>query len=181
MLRSLEQVLHVARAVSNITGCKQLVVVGSAAVLASRRGLSDDFGTEDVDLFSLDAGDEEQFADDAEIIGMSSTFHGTYGYYADGVGPRTALMPGTWKARALEMNVPDSDGAVLWIPDVNDIALAKLCAWRDKDKEWLEIAAKEKVIDLAVMADRLSEVMQTAHRRTDPAPRNSGLSKTPRH
>lgn len=55
MLSNLDAVLHVARALSEITGRKELVVVGSAAVIAAMVELNgNDFGTEDVDIFSLD-------------------------------------------------------------------------------------------------------------------------------
>ena len=164
MLNNLDAVLHVARALSEITGRKELVVVGSAAVIAAMVEMNgNDFGTEDVDIFSLDSDDEERFIDEAEIIGRDSKFHETHGYYADGVGPKTAIMPADWKTRAEARNVPGAPGVVLWVPDMNDVALAKLCAWRDKDIQWLKIAVKEGVIEPAVMASRLLNVMQTEH------------------
>lgn len=143
MLSNLDAVLHVARALSEITGRKELVIVGSAAVIAAMLDLNgNDFGTEDVDIFSLDGEDEESFTDEAEVIGRDSIFHETHGYYADGVGPRTAIMPDDWKSRAERRSVPGAPGVSLWVPEVNDVALAKLCARRDKDIEWLKIAAK---------------------------------------
>lgn len=164
MLNDLDAVLHVARALSEITGRKELVVVGSAAVIAAMLELNgNDFGTEDVDIFSLDGEDEERFTDEAEVIGRDSQFHETYGYYADGVGPKTAIMPADWKSRAERRNVPGAPGVVLWVPEVNDVALAKLSAWRDKDIQWLKIAAREGVIEPEVMASRFSMMMQTDH------------------
>lgn len=164
MLSNLDAVLHVARALSEITGRKELVVVGSAAVIAAMVELNgNDFGTEDVDIFSLDGDDEERFTDEAENIGRDTIFHETFGYYADGVGPRTAIMPADWKTRAEARKIPGAPGVVLWVPEVNDVALAKLCAWRDKDIQWLKIAVKEGVIEPGVMASRLSNLMQTDH------------------
>ncbi|MGE0501030.1 MAG: DUF6036 family nucleotidyltransferase [Rhizobiaceae bacterium] len=121
------------------------------------------FGTVDVDIFSLDISDEEQFTDDAEVIGQSSTFHDTFGYHADGVGRLTALMPTDWQSRAEKMDIPGAQGAVLWVPDVNDVALAKMCAWRDKDREWLEAAIRDKVIAVGAMRSRLADIVQTDH------------------
>lgn len=138
--------------------------MGSAAAIAAKGTLgAKDFGTEDVDIFSLDGDDEDQFTDEAEIIGQGSTFHETHGYYADGVAPRTAIMPVDWRLRAERRDVPGAPGVVLWIPEINDVALAKLCAWREKDRQWLDAAVKEGLIDPAAMASRLSNLTQTPH------------------
>lgn len=164
MLNSLREVLHVARALSEITGCRELVVVGSAAVIAARGRLEGDhFGTEDVDVFALDGKSEDDFTDEAELIGLSSRFHETFGYYADGVGERTAIMPMDWKSRATKYPVPAVSDTFLWIPDSNDVALAKLCAWREKDQDWLKAAVGSDLVEWDVMASRLSGLIQTDH------------------
>lgn len=156
-------VFHVLRAASEITGCKKLVVVGSAALLAgiaeSRISLSLQ-NTQDIDVFAKDAPSAEDFAADLEIIGWGSMFHRTYDYYADGVSPNTATMPVDWESRAKEYAVPASDGATVLVPDVADLAVAKLCAWREKDREWLQDAHACGLYDIGKVGLRLENIIQ---------------------
>ena len=54
-------------------------------------------------------------------IGAESMFHGTYGYYADGVGPETAKLPRDWEARALKVQAPTTGMATAICPEANDL------------------------------------------------------------
>jgi hypothetical protein len=48
-------------------------------------------------------------------------------------------MPTNWRTRATEHVVADGS-AVAICPSADDIAVAKLCAWREKDRDWLRVA-----------------------------------------
>lgn len=153
---------HVARAVRNISGCKELVVVGSAALIAAlgEQRLSAVLrNTEDIDVFALDAKDQQAFADELELIGYGSQFHETHSYFADGVSPYTAMMPVDWLDRASRHPLPKYD-LVLIVPDPNDIAVAKLCAWRERDQLWLAEAIGIGAIDLEQIALQIHQVLQ---------------------
>src|SRR5260221_522540 len=77
-------------------------------------------------------------------IGRYSQFHRTFGYYGDGVSERTAVMPLDWRGRAREYTTPDGLATAL-CPSAEDIAIAKLCAWREKDQAWLREAFRSGV------------------------------------
>jgi hypothetical protein len=47
-------------------------------------------------------------------------------------------MPSDWPTRAIKYSPQDAPGVTAILPDVNDIALSKLVAWREKDIDWLE-------------------------------------------
>ncbi len=160
-----DSIAHVARSVREITGCKELVVIGSAALIAALGEQSlpaDLFNTEDIDIFALDAPDEEAFADELETIGYGSLFHETNRYFADGVSPYTATMPVDWLERAIRQAMPAYD-LTLIIPDPNDIAVAKLCAWRDRDRQWLQEAIGAQIISLETIASRITELVERPH------------------
>jgi hypothetical protein len=154
---------HVVRAAHEITGRKAFVLVGSGAVVAY---YGEDFLTEplmstvDIDIYALDAQDPEEFSADLEAIGIDSPFHQAFAYHADGVSPKTASMPTDWRGRAQQVDVQIQHGVTVLIPDPNDIAVAKLCAWREKDRLWLDEAICLRIIDLNTIRARLAHVIK---------------------
>ncbi|MBF0335000.1 MAG: hypothetical protein HQL40_15350 [Alphaproteobacteria bacterium] len=82
---------HVLRAAAAITGEAEFVVVGSTAILAqfpnAPAGL---VMSQEADLYPVA---HPELGDLIEgTIGRDSPFHGTFGYYADAVGPETAKL-----------------------------------------------------------------------------------------
>ena len=113
----------------------------------------------DVDLFAYDAPDVDATSDLLDgALGQASAFDQTFGYYCDGVGPETATLPTNWRERAREFASSNTNGVIAIVPEPNDIALSKLCAWREKDVMWLRVAIKYKIIDPEDMSRRLLEM-----------------------
>ena len=92
------QLEHLVRAAAAITGEDELVVVGSQAILGERPdappGLRSSMGADmdprrRPDLWTLIDGS----------IGELSPFHTTFGYYAQGAGPETAILAMGWEER----------------------------------------------------------------------------------
>jgi hypothetical protein len=77
---------------------------------------------------------------------------------ATGVGPETAILPVDWGLRAKEYSSPGTGGVVAIVPHPNDIALAKLCAGREKDMAWLRAAARDQIVDLLMMRASLAQL-----------------------
>lgn len=89
-----EQLEHVLRACA-IVNENSFVVVGSQAVLlAHSNAPSELLLSNEIDLYPAAHPELADLIDGA--VGALSMFHDTYGYYADGVGPQTARMPGDW-------------------------------------------------------------------------------------
>jgi hypothetical protein len=152
------QAEHILRAAAGVTGHDRFVVVGTGAViLSAKRPIPARMMlTREVDVCADGVDDPEALSDLIDAtIGPDSQFHKTFGYYGDGVSPRTAMMPLDWRARATEHRGAEAGGAVAICPDPNDIALAKLCAWREKDIAWLREAVAAGVVALALMRDHL--------------------------
>jgi hypothetical protein len=90
-----EQLEHVLRACAAIADEKSFVVVGSQAVLMSHPDAPAELLlSNEIDLYPALHPERSDLIDGA--IGQLSLFHDTYGYYADGVGPETAIMPADW-------------------------------------------------------------------------------------
>lgn len=48
------------------------------------------------------------------------------------------------------------------VPDPNDLALAKLCAWRDKDVAWIVAGVRAGVFSVDEMHSRLADLPERA-------------------
>lgn len=66
-------------------------------------------------------------------IGEGSSFHELYGYYAQGVGERTATLPEGWQDRLVSISNPNTNGITGLCLEVHDLAISKYVAGREKD------------------------------------------------
>ena len=99
----------------------------------------------EADLYSRSLGDRSDLIDG--VIGEESSFHHTFGYYAQGVGPATAILPRGWEGRLTLIENANTGGAKAYCIDPQDLALAKLVAWREKDQMFLGHMAQAGLID----------------------------------
>lgn len=143
------------------------MLVGTGAVIATAKHIPVAMMlTEEIDIYADGVDDADAISDliDASI-GHLSQFHRTFGYYGDGVGPKTAMMPLDWRMRSIEYKTPDGL-AIAICPSADDIAIAKLCAWREKDQAWLREALRSGI----VKADRAAALLRTALPAEAPEP-----------
>lgn len=158
-----EKVAHILRAIAGVTGETKLALVGSATVLLRAKNIpAAMLNTNEIDVFSPNATDEEMFVDLVSgSLGRGSQFDQTFNYFGDGVTSRTAKMPSDWRERATIVEVPTLHGIEVLVPDLNDVALAKMLAWREKDRNWLQAGVRSKILDPTVMRGRLSLLPET--------------------
>ncbi len=179
MLRRSE-IDHILRAAASLSGHARFVMVGTGAVIATARHIPVAMMlTEEIDIYVEEASDPDLISDliDASI-GRYSQFHKTFGYYGDGVSSRTAVMPLDWRSRAVEYATLDGLATAL-CPSAEDIAIAKLCAWRGKDQAWLREAFRSGV----AKADEVSALLRGEMPEAAPAPdelaRRIGVATAP--
>lgn len=149
---------HILRAAAALSNHSRFVVVGTGAVIITARHIpAGMMMTSEIDIYADNVADPDPISDliDASI-GEGSQFHRTFSYYCDGVSPGTAIMPVDWRDRSTEYVTPDSLVTAV-CPDANDIAIAKLCAWREKDRDWLRAAINSGI----VMTDRIRTLLQS--------------------
>ena len=60
----------------------------------------------------------------------------TYGYYAQGVGPNTAVLPRGWIDRVHRVQSAATNQRVGYCLDLPDLFISKAAAGRDKDREF---------------------------------------------
>jgi hypothetical protein len=90
-----EELEHIIRASADITDQYEFVIVGSQCILGPIPHPEAVFTmSAEADIYPLQAPELAEKIDGA--IGEGSPFHQTHGYYAQGVGPDTAILPNDW-------------------------------------------------------------------------------------
>jgi hypothetical protein len=126
-----EQLDHILRSAGTITGEKQFVIIGSQALHAQYPDLPDLIcASSEVDLFATANADRTEWLN---VIGVDSPFHEEFGYYADPVDERTAVLPKDWKDRLIQLPPGDTGGVRGLCLDPHDLAISKYVARREKD------------------------------------------------
>lgn len=127
-----EQLEHIIRAAGSITGEKRLIIIGSQAILASFPNAPEALrASMEADTFPETSPEKWELIDGC--IGELSPFHETYGYYAHGVSPETAILPEHWRDRLVTLDSPATYGCIGLCLSPSDLAVSKLLAGRDKD------------------------------------------------
>jgi hypothetical protein len=136
---------HIIRAAGAIAGTDELVIIGSQAILGSfvdppRELLI----SMEVDLYPIPEIEKADLIDGS--IGEESPFHDTFGYYAHGVGPETAVLPRNWRDRLVVISNANTRGVKGYCLHPIDIAISKLAAGRERDLEYVRILKINKLI-----------------------------------
>lgn len=130
-----EELEHIIRASSDVTNQYEFVIVGSQSILGSIPNPPDVFTmSAEADIYPLQAPELAEKIEGA--IGEGSQFHETYGYYAQGVGPETAVLPAGWMGRVHRVQSAGTNDRVGYCLHVVDLFMSKAAAGRDKDREF---------------------------------------------
>lgn len=153
-----DQLAHILRATSQIVGEHDIVVLGSQSLL----GTFDDaelpdavIGSIEVDIAFLDDPSDEKSDKVDAAIGELSRFHEMYHYYAQGVSTSTAVLGRGWLDRLVPFeNESSRPGRGLCL-EAHDCVAAKLAAGREKDFAFARALLAERLIDSAVLIERI--------------------------
>lgn len=154
-----DQLEHLIRASAAILREDGVIVIGSQAILGTYdEGRLPAVVTRSVeaDLLPLD-GDERKADLIDGSIGEDSPFHAAFGVYGQGAGPRTATLPPGWRERLVPLTGDGTRGATGWCLEPHDLVVAKLVAWRQKDRRYVRALLDAGLVDATVLVDRLIE------------------------
>jgi hypothetical protein len=154
-----EHLEHIIRAAGAIAEVKEIIIIGSQAILGSFPNPPKELLVSmEADLYPPESKEKADLIDGS--IGEESPFHDTFGYYAHGIGPETAILPENWKKRVViicNKNTNSIKGICL---HPIDIAVSKLIAARKKDINYVKVMLKNNMIkkkDLVNIKDELSD------------------------
>jgi len=147
---------HLIRASGEISGDNEIIVIGSQAILgqfpnAPVRLLM----SMEADIYPKNNPEKADKIDGA--IGEGSSFHELHGYYAQGVGERTAVLPSDWESRLVAVNNGNTNGVTGYCLEAHDLAISKIIAQRPKDVEFVQELVRHDMIEKKTMLHRLEQ------------------------
>jgi hypothetical protein len=114
------QLEHIIRAAAANADVRDIVVIGSQAILGSYPDAPAELTQSiEADVFPRDNPEHSIVIDGA--IGELSLFHETFGYYAHGVSETTAILPEGWRTRLVKIDNPNTMGAIGWCLEPHDL------------------------------------------------------------
>jgi hypothetical protein len=164
---------HTIRAAGSILGMNEVLIIGSQALHAShpKRFPKEAERSVEVDIAAMEdpGGRKADLLDGS--IGEASMFHETFGYYAQGVTAKTAVLPKNWRKRLVRYETAATRPVVAWCLEIHDLWISKAIAGREKDLEFCAALLKAGAVDPGVLTRRLADVRGLADEVRDAAAR----------
>ncbi len=144
---------HLIRASASVSDDDELIVIGSQAVLGQFPDAPQEMLVSmEADLYPVHHPDRADLIDGS--IGEGSPFHDTFGYYAQGVGPTTAILPEGWQKRLIPLRTANTAGATGWCLEIHDLVVSKLVAGREKDLAFARAALLHALVNGKTLKSR---------------------------
>lgn len=165
-----DQLEHAIRTACQIIGRAEVIVVGSQSILGTYREDQlppDATMSIEVDILPVAADNEEtaRLADLIEgVAGEFSPFEELHGFSIDGVDLETSALPADWRDRLVKVQNANTAGPTGepqftgWCLDKEDLCVAKLCALREKDRNFVIALLHAGLVDSAIIMARLLTV-----------------------
>jgi hypothetical protein len=170
--RTNEDIERAVRALAHEFKTDTVFIIGSQAILMSWPDAPENMrGTPEVDAYPENAriweieeakkGDGPPVEASEHIHGLfgeGSLFHGTHGFYIDGVDEGTARLPRGWHTRAMVRNFDVYGRMVRAVaPSPEDLIVSKLARLDDKDKQFVESYHRARPLDIKLIEARIAE------------------------
>lgn len=165
-----DQLEHAIRTACQIVEATEVIVVGSQAILGTY--LEEDLPaaatmSAEIDILPI-ADDNEETIRLGDLIeataGELSPFEGVHGFSIDGVDLKTSAMPDGWRHRLVKVQnantaAPSGEPQFIgWCVEKHDLCVAKLCAFREKDRNFVAVLLNAGLVDAEELAERLSHL-----------------------
>jgi hypothetical protein len=162
------QLEHAIRTACQIIERADVIIVGSQAILGTFR--EEELPPEatmsvEIDILPI-ADDNAETGRLADLIegaaGEFSPFEQLHGFSIDGVDLDAVTLPQGWRGRLVRVqnaNTAAPSGRPQfagWCLDKNDLCVAKLCALREKDRNFVAALLDAGKVDAEVLAERLT-------------------------
>ena len=159
-----DQLEHVIRAAATIADDDDIVVIGSQAILGqfpdAPPGL---LVSNEADVWPRNHPDRWELIDGA--IGELSLFHDTFGYYAQGAGRETAVLPQNWENLLVRISTPATRGATGWCLEIHDLVVSGYVAGRERDAAFVSGVIAHGMVDESTLLERLDATPVPAQQR----------------
>jgi len=153
-----EQLEHAIRAACDVAEDTELIVFGSQAILGNFPDAPESLRSSiEVDVQPKNKPDMTDLIDG--VLGQESRFHQTHGFYVHGILIDAATLPEDWERRTIPVShFHRTRGYTGHCIEVHDLAASKLVAFRPKDREFVTVLLSERLIDQAILIERISKL-----------------------
>ncbi|OBH18314.1 DUF6036 family nucleotidyltransferase [Mycobacterium sp. E3247] len=165
-----DQLEHAIRTACQIAGLSEVIIVGSQAILGTYTEDQLPFyatRSAEIDVLPIadNTGEITRLADEIEgAAGEFSPFEQLHGFSIDAVDLQTSTLPGGWRDRLVKVQnentaAPSGEPQFIgWCLDKEDLCVAKLCALREKDLNFVDALITADLVDPQVIATRPATV-----------------------
>jgi hypothetical protein len=162
-----DQLEHAIRTACQVISAPEVIVVGSQAILGTfTEGQLPATATMSIEVDILPiAADNAETARLADLIegvaGELSPFEQLHGFSIDGVDLDTCALPAGWRGRLVKVQnantaAPSGEPQFTgWCLDKEDLCVAKLCALREKDRNFVAALLQAGLIEIDTVIERL--------------------------
>jgi hypothetical protein len=155
---------HIIRAAGAIVNDDDLIVIGSQSVLGEFPDAPAELRiSREADVYPRNYPERADLID--STIGQDSPFDRSFGYYAHGVGPETAILPEGWRERLVLVSGANTRFVRGWCLEVHDLAIGKYVAGRPKDLTFTEGLIRHGMLDRRTLDGRLGSTSVAAEIR----------------
>ncbi|SEE81478.1 DUF6036 family nucleotidyltransferase [Ruania alba] len=165
------QLEHAIRAATEIIQQSSVLVIGSQSILGTwgEDELPPDATISiEFDVCPLDDDDADSLATRLDgVAGEWSPFHELHGFYVQGVGRQTAILPTGWSDRLVRVDNANTNGRTGLCLEPHDLCVAKLLAGRTKDHRFVGALVSAGLVERHVIAERLQDAPRAEARARD--------------
>lgn len=148
---------HAIRAACDVSGDDEVYVFGSQAILGQYPEAPESLRqSPEADIAPVNAVDMVDVID--ANLGELSTFHDAFGFYVHGVSIDAAVLPIGWERRTIAVRNENTRNSTGWCVEAHDLAVSKLVAFRDKDRDFVRILLRENLIKPRKLLLRLTQL-----------------------
>jgi hypothetical protein len=112
----------------------------------------------DVDISALKDNDGTNADLIDGSIGELSIFQETFGYYAQGVTPDTAILPAGWRNRLVTYESHATNGVKALCLELHGLWLSKAIANREKDRKFCTALLDRNLVNRKILRTRLNKI-----------------------
>jgi hypothetical protein len=148
---------HAIRAACDVSGDDEVYVFGSQAILGQYPDAPETLRQSvEADIAPVTAIDMIDVIDIQ--LGELSPFHVAHGFYVHGLSIEAAVLPDGWQSRTIAVRNDNTRNTTGWCLEAHDLAVSKLVAFRDKDRDFVRVLILENLIKPRKLLHRLRQL-----------------------
>ncbi len=159
-----DQLEHAIRAVCDLSGETEIIVIGSQSILGEFPE-APAFLRQSTEVDVILKSKPEMTDKVDGVLGELSMFHTTHDFYVHGVSTETAVLPEGWEGRLVMVRSESTRQNIGWCLQGYDLAASKLAAFREKDRAFVRVLLAERLLESSTLKERLTAMPISAHER----------------